>query len=52
MKILGKVENLVCRILRVLSTENLNWIDVHEKRGKCVVVDNNVEVTNYTSSSM
>ena len=23
MKILGKVENLVCRILRVLSTENL-----------------------------
>ena len=36
VKILGKVENLVCRILRVLSTENLNWIDVHDKRGKCL----------------
>ena len=34
MKILGKVENLVCRILRVLSTENKIWIDVHVERGK------------------
>ena len=34
VKILGKVENLVCRILRVLSTESLNGVDVHQKGGK------------------
>jgi hypothetical protein len=36
VKILGKVENLVCRILRSFSTENENGFDVHDERGKCV----------------
>jgi hypothetical protein len=34
VKILGKVENLVCRILRVLSTVIIIWVDVHYERGK------------------
>jgi hypothetical protein len=34
VKILGKVENLVCRILRSFSTGDKNGFDVHDKRGK------------------
>jgi hypothetical protein len=34
VKILGKVENLVCRILRVLSTVIKIGFDVHDERGK------------------
>jgi hypothetical protein len=38
VKILGKVENLVCRILRVFSTVNKIGFDVHVKRGKLFAV--------------
>jgi hypothetical protein len=34
VKILGKVENLVCRILPSFSTGNENAFDVHDERGK------------------
>jgi hypothetical protein len=37
VKILGKVENLVCRILRRFSTEIIIWFDVLVDRGKCEV---------------
>ena len=33
VKILGKVENLVCRILRVLSTENLIGLTSSKNEG-------------------
>jgi hypothetical protein len=35
VKILGKVENLVCRILHRFSTEIIIWFDVLDDRGKC-----------------
>jgi hypothetical protein len=34
VKLLGKVENLVCRILRVFSTGVKIGFDVHDERGK------------------
>jgi hypothetical protein len=34
VEMLGKVENLVCRILRSFSTGNENGFDVHDERGK------------------
>jgi hypothetical protein len=34
VKRLGKVENLVCRILRSFSTGDKNGFDVHDERGK------------------
>jgi hypothetical protein len=34
VEILGKVENLVCRILRSFSTGNENGFDVHVEQGK------------------
>jgi hypothetical protein len=34
VKILGKVENLVCRILRSFSTGDENGFDVHNEPGK------------------
>jgi hypothetical protein len=37
VKILGKVENLVCRILRVLSTVIKSGFDVHDERRKCLI---------------
>jgi hypothetical protein len=36
VKILGKVENLVCRILRSFSTGDENGFDVHDEQGKCM----------------
>jgi hypothetical protein len=37
VKILGKVENLVCRILCSFSTGNENGFDVHDEQGKCLL---------------
>jgi hypothetical protein len=37
VKILGKVENLVFRILRSFSTGDENRFDVHDERGKCTI---------------
>jgi hypothetical protein len=34
VKILGKVENLVCRILRSFNTGDENGFDVHDEQGK------------------
>jgi hypothetical protein len=34
VEILGKVENVVCRILRSFSTGNENGFDVHDEQGK------------------
>jgi hypothetical protein len=36
VKILGKVENLVCRILRSFSTGDENGFDVHDEQGKWI----------------
>jgi hypothetical protein len=36
VKILGKVENMVCRILGVLSTVIKIGFDVHDERGKYI----------------